>query len=499
MGVSAQSRTEAPLRSGTAARAGLLVLVSIVVIVLASVGGLVIGSRNIPVSTVLDAVLSYDAGNNEHLIVIESRLPRTILGLVVGAALGLAGALMQSITRNPLADPGLLGVNAGASAAVVVAIAYLGVTSVGSYLWFALAGAAVASVGVYMLGSAHRSAATPARMALAGAAVATAIMALTSMVLISNEAAFNQFRFWAVGSLQGRGGDVIVAVLPFVIVGIVLSLLLIRPLNAIALGEDVAKGLGASTGPARVGSAVAVILLAGAATCGGWTARIRGPGCAAHRARCRRAGSAISSAVRARCRPGISALGRRSRSRCHRAGRSADGDRRGGARWPLVCCARSLAAGGVAVNAIAAQPVPPLFRGWVVRIGSYSWRIVPRVLFVTVTISAALAALSFCHADVWNPGSVLGRSMACPARRRRPSGGSVRPESQAAAADHGDRCGRKPRCGRRGFPDAFAQCSRLAGHHRFHHRRCDCSRGSNRVLRRRGYCRPRARLFSAAC
>lgn len=144
MGVSAQSRTEAPLRSGTAARAGLLVLVSIVVIVLASVGGLVIGSRNIPVSTVLDAVLSYDAGNNEHLIVIESRLPRTILGLVVGAALGLAGALMQSITRNPLADPGLLGVNAGASAAVVIAIAYLGVTSVGGYLWFALAGAAVA-------------------------------------------------------------------------------------------------------------------------------------------------------------------------------------------------------------------------------------------------------------------------------------------------------------------------------------------------------------------
>lgn len=147
MGVSAQSRTEAPPRSGTAARAGgLLVLVSIVVIVLASVGGLVIGSRNIPVSTVLDAVLSYDAGNNEHLIVIESRLPRTILGLVVGgAALGLAGALMQSITRNPLADPGLLGVNAGASAAVVIAIAYLGgVTSAGGYLWFALAGAAVA-------------------------------------------------------------------------------------------------------------------------------------------------------------------------------------------------------------------------------------------------------------------------------------------------------------------------------------------------------------------
>ncbi len=160
MGVSVQSRTEAPLRSGTAARAGLLVLVSIVVIVLASVGGLVIGSRNIPVSTVLDAVLSYDAGNNEHLIVIESRLPRTILGLVVGAALGLAGALMQSITRNPLADPGLLGVNAGASAAVVIAIACLGVTSVGGYLWFALVGAAVASVGVYMLGSAHRSAAT---------------------------------------------------------------------------------------------------------------------------------------------------------------------------------------------------------------------------------------------------------------------------------------------------------------------------------------------------
>lgn len=197
---------------------------------------------------------------------VRSRLPRTVLALLVGLALGLAGALMQSITRNPLADPGLLGVNAGAAAAVVIAIAYFGITTVNGYIWFAFIGAGITAVMVYSLGTTRRSAATPARMALAGAAIATALGAATTTVLISNESAFNVFRYWAVGSVQGRGLDIAVLVLPFIALGVLISLSLIRPLNAVALGEDVARSVGASPALARTGSAVAVVLLAGAAT-----------------------------------------------------------------------------------------------------------------------------------------------------------------------------------------------------------------------------------------
>lgn len=260
-------RTAALLRStGAFRRFSLLVALSLVAIVVAGVLGMTIGSHAMPAGTAIDALLHYDPGNDDHRIVVLSRLPRTVLSLVVGLALGLAGALMQSVTRNPLADPGLLGVNAGASAAVVAAIAFFGVTEVSGYIWFAFAGAALTSVLVYLLGTAHRSAATPARLALAGAAVSIALAAATSAILISNEQTFNTFRFWAVGSTQGRGLDVTWPVLPFVVVGLLVSLLLIRSLNAVALGEDAARGLGARSGLTRVGSALAVVLLAGAAT-----------------------------------------------------------------------------------------------------------------------------------------------------------------------------------------------------------------------------------------
>ncbi len=256
------------LHSGTATRRRFVLLVTGALAVLAVVGvlGLGIGSHPVPPADVLDALLHYDPTNNDHLLVVASRLPRAVLGVVVGAALGLAGALMQAVTRNPLADPGLLGVNAGAAFAVVLAIAYLGVVDVGGYLPFAFAGAAVAAVGVYALGSAHRSQATPARMALAGAAVAIVIGAMTSAVLMSHQSAFNRFRYWAVGSLQGRGLDVVAVIAPFVLVGVVLALVLARPLNAVALGEDASRSLGVNPVLTRGGSALAVVLLAGAAT-----------------------------------------------------------------------------------------------------------------------------------------------------------------------------------------------------------------------------------------
>lgn len=259
-------RTALTRSTGAFRRFSALVAVSLVLLAVAGVLGLAIGSHHIEWRTVLDALLAYDPGIDDHRIVVLSRLPRTVLTLVVGLALGLAGALMQSVTRNPLADPGLLGVNAGASAAVVVAIAFLGIGDIGGYIWFAFAGAAAASIVVYLLGVSHRSAATPARMALAGAAVSTALAAVTQSVVLSHEQAFNAFRFWSVGSAQGRGLDVTLAVLPFIAVGTLVALLLIRSLNAVALGEDMARSVGAAPGLTRAGSALAVVLLAGAAT-----------------------------------------------------------------------------------------------------------------------------------------------------------------------------------------------------------------------------------------
>lgn len=248
------------------ARFAVLVVGSLAMIFLCGVAGLFLGSHRIDPSEVWSSFTAYDAQNNAHVIVRSSRLPRAVLGIVVGSALGLAGALMQSLTRNPLADPGILGVNAGAAAAVVVAIAYLGASNIGGYIWAAFGGAGLAAVAVYLLGSSRKSSATPIRMALAGSAVTIAITAVTNMVLISNEPAFNSFRYWAVGSLQGRGLEISASVAPFILGGILLSLLLAGRLNAMALGEETARGLGVRTGSSRMLAAIAVVLCAGAAT-----------------------------------------------------------------------------------------------------------------------------------------------------------------------------------------------------------------------------------------
>jgi iron complex transport system permease protein len=180
-------------------------------------------------------------------------------------ALGVSGAVMQAITRNPLADPGLLGVNAGASFAVVLAIWWFGIGSVMGLVWFAFVGAAVTSVVVYLLGSAGRGGATPVRMALAGAAISAFLFALTRAVTIVDQATLDQFRFWAVGSMSGRDADVVQSLAVFIGIGLIISLALSRPLNALALGEDAAAALGIKIGVTRTISGVAIMLLCGAA------------------------------------------------------------------------------------------------------------------------------------------------------------------------------------------------------------------------------------------
>lgn len=205
-------------------------------------------------------------GSPEAIVVRDLRLPRTVLAIVVGVGLGLAGALMQAITRNPLADPGLLGINAGASLAIVAAVVVFGQTAIWFYIWFGFAGAAVAAIAVYLLSSAGATTATPVRLALAGVAVTAAISALVQTVLLADQDAFNEFRFWASGSLEGRTGSVILAVAPFIVVGAALSLYLAPALNALALGDEVGLALGVRLARIRMLSMLAITLMAGAAT-----------------------------------------------------------------------------------------------------------------------------------------------------------------------------------------------------------------------------------------
>jgi len=226
---------------------------------------LAIGAKSIPPATVVDSLL-HPSDTQESAIVNDLRVPRTILGVLVGMALGLAGALMQALTRNPLADPGLLGVNAGAAAGVIVAIGLLGLNGITAYVWFAFAGAAAASVVVYLLGTAGRSGATPVRLALAGMAIAASLTAFTYAVALSDPDLVQRFNQWVVGSLAGRESGTLVRIAPFLLVGIGLALVLCRSLNALALGEDTARSLGAHVGRTRVAGALAITLLCGAAT-----------------------------------------------------------------------------------------------------------------------------------------------------------------------------------------------------------------------------------------
>lgn len=227
---------------------------------------LAVGSGQVAVADVAAALIHPDGGDRAQLIVQEVRIPRTAAGLLAGVALGLAGAVMQGVARNPLADPGLLGVNAGASAAVVFAISVLALAEPEQYIWFGFLGACLAAVLVYGVGSLGREGATPVKLALSGAAVAAALGSLTSAMLLTDSKTFDQFRFWQVGALNGREPEVLWQALPFIVVGAVFALLLGPQLNTLALGDDTARGLGQRVVLARLASAVCVVLLCGAAT-----------------------------------------------------------------------------------------------------------------------------------------------------------------------------------------------------------------------------------------
>lgn len=258
----ALSAPRAPRRP--AAR-GLKLVLAIAVLALAGVASLAIGARPISPETLVQALTAYNPANGDHAVVL-SRIPRTLVGLLAGAALGLAGAAMQGVARNPLADPGILGVNSGAALAVVIGIFVFGVTNFTGYIWFAFLGAGAAAVLVYAVASLGRDGATPTKLALAGAALSAGMVSLLNAVLVSSQQTFDTFRFWQVGSVAGRGWDVIVPVLPFLAFGFALTLLTGKVLNSLSLGDDIARGLGQNVTAARALTALGVVVLCGAAT-----------------------------------------------------------------------------------------------------------------------------------------------------------------------------------------------------------------------------------------
>ncbi|MGW1277871.1 FecCD family ABC transporter permease [Streptomyces tsukubensis] len=235
------------------------------VLAVAVVLSLLVGAAPLAPSTVLDTLVG--GGTDESRFVVwDQRVPRTVAGLLVGAALGVAGALIQAFTRNPLADPGILGVNAGAAFAVAVGITFLGVTSPFGYVWLACAGALVLTTVVYGVGSAGRDGAGPVRLTVTGVAVGAVFTGLTTGLTLTHPDAFDRMRGWSAGSLLGRGFEVVLPVLPLVVVGLVLAVAAAPGLNSVALGIDVARAQGVDVNRVRWTVLVAVTLLAGCAT-----------------------------------------------------------------------------------------------------------------------------------------------------------------------------------------------------------------------------------------
>jgi iron complex transport system permease protein len=257
-----QTRQPRPLRRrrliGLAAALMLLLLMVVL--------SLALGARDVAFGDVWNALFSPDAGNNDHLVVRDLRVPRTVIGVIVGLALALAGTIMQGVTRNPLADPGLLGVNAGASVFVVLAIGVLGISSPAGYVWFAFLGAAAAASVVYGIGAIGREGATPVKLVLAGTALTAGLTSIITLVLITDAETLNSYRFWSVGSLASRDFEPIVALWPFIAVGALLAFAVGRMLNLLSLGDDLARGLGQNLTLTRVIAALAVVLLCGSAT-----------------------------------------------------------------------------------------------------------------------------------------------------------------------------------------------------------------------------------------
>jgi iron complex transport system permease protein len=237
---------------------------SLILVGLGMLASLVFGVARINVFTVFEALFNFN-NSQEHNIITLVRVPRVLIATAAGAGLGVAGAIMQALTRNPLASPGILGINAGASLAVVLALFLLKISSLSAFVWFAFAGAALAAAIVYGIGSLGRGGLTPLKLTVGGAALTALFASFTQAVLVLNESTLDEIRFWLVGSVAGRNINIFWQVIPYAVAGLLLGLIISRQLTALSLGEDIARGLGQRTIRVKLAAGLAVVILAGSA------------------------------------------------------------------------------------------------------------------------------------------------------------------------------------------------------------------------------------------
>lgn len=251
-----------PLLHQTSLKIGGLVCGFLLVIVF-FILSVVLGSTPIGFQTAVESFLHYDPASNDHVIIVTTRLPRAIFATMIGANLAVAGALMQALTRNPLASPSIFGINAGAVFFVVLALTFLPVSSLEQLVWIAFLGAGIAAVAVYFLGSLGRDGLTPVKIVLAGAAMSALFSSFTQGMLVIDESGLQNVLFWLAGSIAGKATEGIVPVLPYMIFAGITALVLAQPVNILTSGEDIAKGLGQRTVLVKIFIAISVVLLAG--------------------------------------------------------------------------------------------------------------------------------------------------------------------------------------------------------------------------------------------
>ncbi|GGA38392.1 FecCD family ABC transporter permease [Psychrobacillus lasiicapitis] len=236
--------------------------IAIFILLLLMCASIVYGYTDTTWRMVLDAFQNNN-GSNEHIIIETVRLPRSLIAAAVGGSLAISGVLMQTLTKNPLASPGIFGVNAGAGFAVVLAVTLFSVGNLQAFTWISFLGATVAVIAVYTISSTGREGLTPMKLTLAGAAISAMFASFTQGFLVINEAAFEQVLFWLAGSVEGRKMEILTNVLPYLIIGWLGSLIISSKMNVFSMGEDVAKGLGLNTGFLKIMVAIIVVLLAG--------------------------------------------------------------------------------------------------------------------------------------------------------------------------------------------------------------------------------------------
>jgi iron complex transport system permease protein len=233
-----------------------------ITLIICLVYSITLGARDIPLPTILKSFVTFDQ-SFDHLVIQTVRLPRSLMAIAVGAALAASGALIQGLTRNPLAETGILGIEAGGACAVVGTLFLLGSTSLTVYAAVAFLGAAIAAVTVYGLGTLGPGGATPLNLTVAGAVMTAFISSITTTILIVSQRTLEEIRFWLAGSLAGRDFTLFLQVLPVMLFGLLLAFFLGKQITILSLGEDVAKGLGQQTGWVKVLAAISVVLMAG--------------------------------------------------------------------------------------------------------------------------------------------------------------------------------------------------------------------------------------------